>query len=154
MTWIDSQSEELRAAVVHALCVFRPVAGCERILPRAWKRATWLSLGTCASAVESTCTAWQLVPADLITSVFDTLLSAPPVRTPEAADADPGHVLPYKECMRQAQRAVLHFAKLLFIVAEDEAAEFAEPDAETVDYGMAVRVLLEYLRRTIAARLG
>lgn len=141
-TWIHSPSQELREAVLYALCIFRPVVDCWDLIEVAWRESDAPGLSTCASAIEAYFEARARVPAQLLCTSIESLLA--PRRWSEAPVDDQELTREYETSA--AERALRHCVSVMEVEPEDFEARIVA-SAEVEHLRLVTQVLYSRLRR-------
>ncbi len=129
--WIASPSADVRREVVFALCMLKPVRGCEWLLAKGWSHAPIGDLHWYASAIENSCSRAEQVSQDLVCTVVATLLIRPPTEPEDPSNLDALEVWQdYRMAKTESIRALRHLASVA--LPEHEWSPEAEVDWECV----------------------
>lgn len=129
--WITFPSADVRREVVFALCMLRPVSGCEPLLAEGWSRAPISDLHWYASAIENSCASAEQVSRELVCAVVSTLLTAPPTQPEEPRSLDALEAWQdYRIARSESARALRHLANV--VLPERSWTQEGELDWERV----------------------
>lgn len=111
--WIASPSADVRREVVFALCMLKPVRGCEQLLAEGWSRAPIGDLLWYVSAIENSCSSAEQVPQELAYAVVSTLLAEPPAQPEEPSSLETLEAWQgYRMARSESLRALRHLASV------------------------------------------